>query len=178
MHAVNNDQEQDIAERWKEKGGSEGQKEGFWENEAWAGTKAREEKKRGGTPWTATAFRHVTFLFTSGCNTHDSHYWLSLTPFHRHIRAEVLWPPYAQARMLTQSHKHAPLTDSFVFPASLFEKSFSHLLFLLSHQASFQQSCSGGTVGWLKVFKAAPLPWWVSTVACSHALPGKPDPNI
>lgn len=28
-----------------------------------------------------------------------------------------------------------------------------------SHQASFLQSCSGGTVGWLKVFKAAPIPW-------------------
>lgn len=48
----------------------------------------------------------------------------------------------------------------------------------LSYQASFQQSCSGGTVGWLRVAKAALLPRWLSAVACSHTLPRKPDPSI
>lgn len=32
------------------------------------------------------------------------------------------------------------------------------------------QGCSSGMVWWLKVFRAALLPLWVSTVACSHAL--------
>lgn len=63
----------------------------------WGQRAVREEKTRGGTARAATAFRHVTFLFTSGCNTHARHYWLSLTPLHRHIRPEGLWPAYAQA---------------------------------------------------------------------------------
>lgn len=141
IHAVTNDQEQDIVQRWKdrERGGSEGQKEGFWE----MGTKGREEKKRRGMPWTATAFRHVTFLFTSGCNTHHSHYWLSLTPFHRHIRAKV-----AQTRMLTQSHKHAHLTEFCLSCQSAREKFLSSPLSLIS---------SG--------YFPAELQWWHSWVA-------------
>lgn len=39
------------------------------------------------------------------------------------------------------------------------------------YQASFSQRCGGDTVGWLRVFKAALLPWWLSSVARSHALP-------
>lgn len=110
------------------------------------GTKGREEKKRGGTPWAATAFRHVTFLFTSGCNTHDPHYWLSLTPFHRHIRAA-----YAQARMRTHKRiKTRTLKRQLLvfFPCSS-EKSLyrllslSYLIKLLSSRAAVVTQLGG-----------------------------------
>lgn len=39
--------------------------------------------------------------------------------------------------------------------------------------------CRGGNTVWgLRIVEAAPLPWWLSTAPCSHALSGKPDPNI
>ena len=60
-----------------------------------------EKKKRGGTTRAATAFRHVTFLFTSGCNTHSPCYWLSLAPFHGHITSEGLWPAFVHTK-----HEH------------------------------------------------------------------------
>lgn len=62
----------------------------------WGQRAAGEEKERGGPAPAATAFRHVTFLFTSGCNTHAAYCWLSLAPFHRHIRSKGLWPVYGQ----------------------------------------------------------------------------------
>lgn len=110
------------------------------------GTKGREEKKRGGTPWAATAFRHVTFLFTSGCNTHDPHYWLSLTPFHRHIRAA-----YAQARMWTHKRiKTRTLKRQLLFfsPARL------RKVFIVSFLSPISSS-----------FFPAELQWWHSWVA-------------
>lgn len=106
------------------------------------GTKGREEKKRGGTPWAATAFRHVTFLFTSGCNTHDPHYWLSLTPFHRHIRAV-----YAQARMWTHKRIKTRTTQLFFFPARLRKvfivSSLYYLIKLLSSRAAVVTQLGG-----------------------------------
>lgn len=54
-----------ITDLWqRKKGGEQGQK-------------AAEKKSRGGGRDLATAaFRHVTFLLTSGCNTHNSCYHL------------------------------------------------------------------------------------------------------
>lgn len=116
----------------------------FWRLRHEMGTKGREEKKRGGTPWAATAFRHVTFLFTSGCNTHDPHYWLSLTPFHRHIRAA-----YAQARMWTHKRiKTRTLKRQLFFFLLVWEKSLSSPLSTISSS-----------------FFPAGLQWWHSWVA-------------
>lgn len=100
-------------EKWKEKDGYEGQREGLLGERGmrWGQRAVREEKKRGGTARAATAFRHVTFLFTSGCNTHAPHYWLSLTPFHRHIGSEGLWPAcaaYARARNTSNNANNCP----------------------------------------------------------------------
>ena len=53
-----------------------------------------------------------------------------------------------------------------------------YLLSSLSCQASLHNRGSGDTVGWLKVFRAVLLLWWLSTVVCSHVLQGKPDLNI
>lgn len=51
-------------------------------------------------------------------------------------------------------------------------------LSVLSCQASPCKRGSGDTVGWLEVFRAVPLFWWLSTAVCSHVLPGKSDLNI
>lgn len=69
--------------------------------------------------------------------------WLSLTPFHRHIRAKV-----AQARMLTQSHKHAHLMEFCLSCQSAREKFLSSPLSLISSS-----------------FFPAELQWWHSWVA-------------
>ncbi len=139
------------------------------------GSKRGEKEGRDGSSSHCIPTRHIPV-----------HIWLQYT------RSLLLTIPYSLSqtlkiwRSLTRACVHSRIKTTHITAPKkqnskclilLFEKK-SSFLSSLSYQASFQQSCSGGTVGWLRVVKAAPLPRWLSTVACSHALPGKPDPNI
>lgn len=109
IHALAQDRQWDRAERdGKRQTLLRGKERGLGESEAWDEDKGQwaRRKRRGGTARAATAFRHVTFLFTSGCNTHAPHYRLSLTPFHRHIRSEGLWPVYARVHTNVSNQAH------------------------------------------------------------------------
>lgn len=117
----------DCVHGGKRRGSSEGQGEGFGSVGHEMGQRAvrGEKKKRGGTTRAATAFRHVTFLFTSGCNTHSPCYWLSPAPFHAHITSEGLWPAFVHTKHKQNEHK--------VFKnlqIQLFQLHFSVLVFL------------------------------------------------
>lgn len=133
----------------------------------WRQRAVRKEKKRGGTTPAATAFRHVTFLLTSGCNTHAPHYWLSLCCL---SQTHKIW----RSLTCTDMHAHTPMQPRYPHnkrKSKAFSRSFFWVLVLVFsalYQAS-SQSYRGGLVGWLRIFRAVLLPLWVSTVACSHA---------
>lgn len=152
------------------------------------GTKARVKKKRGGTHWAASAFQHVTFLSTSGYNTHDTHCRIAITNFHTHTHTRDLKLSIIAYRMSRHicEHKHQKThwNKGSYFPHHTqthkqhVRWNTHYLLSFLSCQASLHKRGSGATVGWLTVFRAVPLFWWLSMAACSHVLPGKPDLNI
>lgn len=165
---------------------SEGQQEGVGENEAWGGDKGQSEEKEGwDTPSSqCIPARHIPV-----------HIWLQYTRYplpnrhhslsHAHTRdLKLSIIAYVQAHMWTQKSENT-LNQRFLLPPpytnthkQCVRLNTHYLLSFLSCQASLHKRGSGDRAGWLKVFRAVPLFWWLSTAVYSHVLPGKPDLNI